>query len=111
VTGHRRLDRFRASPIQATYLFNKPPRRDEVDRWSSKLRLMNLYGPAECTILAAMQPQARPSVDPTNIGHPTAGTAWITNPQDPRRLAPIGAVGELLLQGPMVGRGYLNDRS
>jgi acyl-CoA synthetase (AMP-forming)/AMP-acid ligase II len=72
---------------------------------------MNLYGPAECTILAAMQPQARPSVDPTNIGHPTAGTAWITNPQDPRRLAPIGAVGELLLQGPMVGRGYLNDRS
>jgi amino acid adenylation domain-containing protein len=97
------------APIQTLMLVGEPPRRDEVDRWSPKLRLMNLYGPAECTILAALQPQARPGVDPTNIGHPVAGTAWITNPQDPRHLAPIGAVGELLLQGPMVGRGYLND--
>lgn len=34
---------------------------------------------------------------------------WIVDPMDYDRLVPIGAVGELLVEGPIVGSGYLNN--
>ncbi|KAK5680139.1 hypothetical protein LTS12_029313, partial [Elasticomyces elasticus] len=33
----------------------------------------------------------------------------IVSPEDHEKLLPIGAVGELLIEGPIVGRGYLNE--
>ncbi len=42
----------------------------------------------------------------TNIGRPRGCGVWLVDPGDHTRLAPIGAVGELLLEGPSVGRGY-----
>jgi acyl-CoA synthetase (AMP-forming)/AMP-acid ligase II len=41
--------------------------------------------------------------------HAIAGATWVADPGNPNHLVPIGAVGELLLQGPLVGRGYLNN--
>jgi aryl carrier-like protein len=35
--------------------------------------------------------------------------AWITVINDPNNLAPIGAIGELVVEGPAVARGYLNN--
>ena len=35
--------------------------------------------------------------------------SWIVNSQDTNILVPIGATGELLLEGPAQARGYLND--
>jgi acyl-CoA synthetase (AMP-forming)/AMP-acid ligase II len=34
---------------------------------------------------------------------------WVVDQTDHERLVPIGAVGELLIEGPIVGRGYLNN--
>ncbi|KAF4994559.1 hypothetical protein F66182_16436, partial [Fusarium sp. NRRL 66182] len=34
---------------------------------------------------------------------------WIVDPNDHEKLMPLGAVGELLVEGPIVGQGYLND--
>jgi acyl-CoA synthetase (AMP-forming)/AMP-acid ligase II/aryl carrier-like protein/NRPS condensation-like uncharacterized protein len=34
---------------------------------------------------------------------------WIVDPNDHEILLPVGAVGELLVEGPIVGQGYLND--
>ncbi len=48
---------------------------------------------------------ARPEI----IGKAMGCTTWIANPQDPNVLMPIGAVGELLCQGPILARGYLNN--
>ena len=36
--------------------------------------------------------------------------AWITEPGDHDRLAPLGSVGELLLEGPVLAREYLHDK-
>ena len=95
--------------VQTLMLVGEPIRRDEIERWSERVRLMNLYGPAECTILASMKSKINHVNERANIGTPVAGVGWITDPRDPHQLAPIGAVGELILQGPLVGQGYLND--
>src|SRR5690606_19340742 len=47
--------------------------------------------------------------DPTCIGRPTAGIFWVVDPDNHDILLPVGAVGELVLEGPFLARGYLND--
>ncbi|KAM4055568.1 AMP-binding enzyme [Hirsutella rhossiliensis] len=75
------------------------------------IRIMNAYGPAECSVNVSVQSRVEDGVDPRNIGYTTAATAWIISPEDPEKLMPPGTVGELLVEGPIVGRGYLNDPS
>jgi acyl-CoA synthetase (AMP-forming)/AMP-acid ligase II len=36
-------------------------------------------------------------------------TTWVVDPLDAIKLVPIGAVGELLIGGPLLSRGYLYD--
>lgn len=83
--------------------------RDVIDTWSGKLQLINGYGVTEAAVLSVAY-----HVDSTdhcvdNIGNAIGSTPWIVDPKDPARLLPIGAVGELLLQGPVVSDGYLGD--
>jgi acyl-CoA synthetase (AMP-forming)/AMP-acid ligase II len=35
--------------------------------------------------------------------------SWVVDPENHDRLAPLGSVGELLVEGPILARGYLND--
>ncbi|KAF4227954.1 hypothetical protein CNMCM8980_007023 [Aspergillus fumigatiaffinis] len=71
--------------------------------------LMVGYGPAECSITSTVQSRIKKASDGRSIGQPTGSICWVVNPGDDERLLPIGAVGELLIEGPIVGRGYLND--
>jgi amino acid adenylation domain-containing protein/thioester reductase-like protein len=77
--------------------------------WSGAVRLIYVYGPAECTIYATLQTNTLPNANPTNIGSGVAAACWLVDPNDPEKLVPIGAVGELLIEGPIVGRCYLGD--
>lgn len=74
----------------------------------SRLRVINSYGPAECTITCVINPSIESPLDATIIGKAVGAVSWITDPKDPTRLAPVGAIGELLIEGPLVGSGYLN---
>src|SRR5690606_6251524 len=48
--------------------------------------------------------------DPATIGRATpAARTWIVALADGHRLAPVGAIGELAISGPLLARGYLND--
>ena len=47
--------------------------------------------------------------DSYTIGFPLDVCFWVTSPSDYNRLVPIGIPGELLVEGPHLGRGYLND--
>ncbi|PKX89086.1 nonribosomal peptide synthase [Aspergillus novofumigatus IBT 16806] len=77
----------------------------DISKWQH-LQLISAYGPAECTIVATVQPHVK---EPNNIGRSYGGTCWIVNKDNHHRLLPIGAVGELVIGGPIVGRGYLNQ--
>jgi len=48
-------------------------------------------------------------LEATNIGRSIGSVSWVVDPNDYNKLLPIGCVGELLIEGPIVARGYLND--
>ncbi|CEJ62614.1 hypothetical protein PMG11_11111 [Penicillium brasilianum] len=81
----------------------------EVRTWSPAVRLLNVYGPAECCDISTLQPNVSVDSDINSVGHPLATDCWIVHPSDHNRLVPIGVVGELLLGGPKVGMGYINN--
>jgi amino acid adenylation domain-containing protein len=87
----------------------EPMTQVDRDRWAGSVRLLNAYGPAECSIVSAVQPCVGTFSRPDNIGRPTGCAAWVVDPTDPERLVPIGALGELLVEGPIVGKGYINN--
>ncbi|KAF7173368.1 hypothetical protein CNMCM5623_005609 [Aspergillus felis] len=85
------------------------PSKTDILAWCDTVRLINVYGPAECSVLATVQPRVTADSDPFNIGSPIGGVCWVVDPKDSNRLAPVGAVGELVLEGPLLGQGYIND--
>ena len=77
--------------------------------WGGRVPIYNMYGPSECTINSTLRMNIDKSSDPSNIGRAIGSVSWIVDPFDHNRLVPIGAEGELLLEGPILARGYLND--
>lgn len=77
-------------------------------RWSSRVRLVNAYGPAECQICTIGTIISKPE-DTASIGRGAGSVTWIVDPTNYSRLVPIGAVGELLIEGPVVSEGYLKN--
>lgn len=80
-----------------------------IDRWATKVDLVNIYGPAECTVWCMGKLALTPSDSASNIGYGLGAVAWITEIDHPEKLAPIGAIGELILEGPTLARGYFKD--
>jgi amino acid adenylation domain-containing protein len=68
--------------------------------------LHNAYGPTECTIFATSYPMKKYE-DPIPIGKPLDNTKlYVVDARGHRQ--PVCGVGELLISGAQVGRGYLN---
>ncbi|MEV4374713.1 amino acid adenylation domain-containing protein [Nonomuraea sp. NPDC049637] len=69
--------------------------------------LWNAYGPTEATVTSTMHRVSAGEPGPVPIGSPMPGErAYVVDPR--LRLLPPGAVGELLLGGAGVARGYRN---
>lgn len=79
----------------------------DIERWQGHVKLVNSYGPSECAVTCVMNLDVE--ADPFNIGCGRAANTWIVDANDHNKLLPIGAVGELLIEGPTVARGYLHD--
>ena len=84
-------------------------KEENIDRWLGKVRLFNCYGPAECaacSISEFTQKETRPG----NIGRQFGGGLnWVLDPENHNRILPIGAIGELAVEGPTLARCYLDD--
>ncbi|OJJ53646.1 hypothetical protein ASPSYDRAFT_94156 [Aspergillus sydowii CBS 593.65] len=80
-----------------------------VKRWSPSVSLALAYDPTECSVVSTTRTDVGPATDSCNMGYGTGCVPWIVDAQNHERLQPIGAIGELLIEGPIVGHGYLND--
>ncbi|KAK4096517.1 nonribosomal siderophore peptide synthase Sid2 [Parathielavia hyrcaniae] len=81
----------------------------DVNLWGQLTRIIIGYGPCECTIGCTVNSSAAKGRDYISIGPGNGAAIWIVDPNDHQTLLPVGAVGELLVDGPIVGQGYLND--
>ena len=81
----------------------------DANHWGKETRIIIGYGPCECTIGCTINSSAATGRDYLSIGPGNGAAMWIANPNDHNELVPVGAVGELLVEGPIVGQGYLND--
>ncbi|KAI1128990.1 peptide synthetase [Nemania abortiva] len=79
--------------------------------WSKTTKVVNAYGPSECTVGCTINGDvgAESHKPHISIGRGVGATTWIVEPTDHEQLLPVGAVGELLIEGPVVGPGYLNE--
>ncbi|PYH36058.1 gramicidin S synthetase 1 [Aspergillus neoniger CBS 115656] len=105
-----RLLDFSAIPeVKTLVVGGETMRPSDISRWAGQLHLTQAYGPAECTIVSTIQSGLSRVSDPRNIGYSAAGSSWIVEPENHSKLVPIGAVGELVIGGPIVGGGYLDQ--
>jgi amino acid adenylation domain-containing protein len=70
------------------------------------VRVLNAYGPTECTITATLADAGNEHA-PITIGRPLPGRAVYILDRGGRP-APAGVPGELYIGGPLLARGYLN---
>ena len=83
-------------------------RQDILDTWGDVGCLYNFYGPSEVTIGCTVHRNVSKLAKPTNIGQQWDNVGSFV--LEPGTQIPVlrGAVGELCLSGPLVGKGYLN---
>lgn len=82
---------------------------EDATKWWRKAEIMNVYGPSECTTHSLINCNAPSPAEAVHLGRGAGMLTWVVNPADHNKLMPIGTVGELLLEGPLLGLGYLND--
>ncbi|KAH7148287.1 hypothetical protein EDB81DRAFT_932643 [Dactylonectria macrodidyma] len=77
--------------------------RDTYGPWLDAGRSVLLaYGAPDVCPLGISVAAVTAHADPTIIPPPLAGRFWVLNPDDPRKLMPVGAVGELAIDSPAV---------
>jgi amino acid adenylation domain-containing protein len=93
--------------LELVCLGGEPMSNELLMRWSPHVRLVNQYGMGEAATFCAYNDQVRPGQNAI-VGRSGSGAIWITSPESPERLMPVGAVGEILIEGPHLARGYLD---
>jgi amino acid adenylation domain-containing protein len=78
------------------------------ETWASSVETVNAYGPAECCVCCTVYKGVQ-GFKSGAIGKSVASASWVVVSDNHNQLAPLGSIGELLVEGPLLARGYLND--
>lgn len=103
------LDPATVPTLRTLVLGGEAPTEDNIRTWSNKLDLILIWGPAETTIYATCTPPTTLDTIPARLGNTTGCRLWLCEPDNHDKLTPVGCVGEIVLEGALVSRGYLND--
>lgn len=77
----------------------------EMDLWKSHVNLFLIYGPSETSVFCSTTGKVNSERNDGRIlGNFLGCSAWVVDPRNHAKLLPFGAVGELLIEGPIVGR-------
>ncbi|KAJ3515792.1 hypothetical protein NM208_g14926 [Fusarium decemcellulare] len=97
--------------VETVVLGAEPLTQKVIEVWSSAsrpIRMIQHYAPAETSNLATVNFDLGLNKDPMNIGPASNCGIWIIERGNPNCLAPVGCVGEILIEGPTLGREYWN---
>lgn len=103
-----KLDPARVPGLKTLCIGGEPMPKTMVQKWrASGTKLVNQYGMGEVAICCALNDDVQPHQS-DRVGRPASGAIWLIDPASPDRLMPVGAVGELLMEGPHLSHGYLD---
>jgi amino acid adenylation domain-containing protein/thioester reductase-like protein len=97
--------------LKILMLMGEAPDKANINTWLGHVKLVNGFGPTEACVMCSSNVWNTSNVSPTTIGRSIAHISWIVEPDNYNKLAPIGCVGELLVQGHAIARGYLGDEA
>lgn len=97
--------------LRTLVLGGEAPTEDNIKTWSENLRLILTWGPAETAIYASSTPRVTMETSPTELGDTMGCRLWLCEPDNHDKLTPVGRVGEILVEGALASRGYLNNAS
>ncbi|KAL7775607.1 hypothetical protein CFE70_009451 [Pyrenophora teres f. teres 0-1] len=108
----RTLDPAHTKTLKTLTLGGEAVLTTDVEQWYAQVpQLCNGYGPTECCVICVVHPRMLPHRNDSEIGWPQGCLAFVADPESCNRLMPLGAVGELLIAGPNLARGYYGDAS
>ncbi|EMD66017.1 Non-ribosomal peptide synthetase NPS1 [Bipolaris sorokiniana ND90Pr] len=102
------LDPHNVPSLRTLILSQGSMAHQECKKWGNFVELITTYGPVECSSLCYFIAGSE-NLTSGIIGKPFASVGWVVEQDNPDRLAPQGVVGELLVEGPILARGYLHD--
>lgn len=85
--------------LETLLTIGEPIAPEAARLWGGSLRLVNGWGPCEASILSTTAELNPASQFPESIGTAVNCVTWIVNVDDCSQLAPIGAIGELVIEG------------
>ncbi|KAL2812277.1 hypothetical protein BJX63DRAFT_443504 [Aspergillus granulosus] len=104
-----KLDPADVPGLKTICVGGEPLPKELIQKWeTSPTRLVNQFGMGEVAICCAYNDNIQLERGAT-IGRPATGAIWIVDPSTPERLLPLGAVGELVIEGPHLSRRYLDN--
>lgn len=106
------LTRLEFPKLKTIVLGGEPMTFGNIREWAKagESRLIQVYGPSECCVTSTFNADIASGSMPSDIGTALPGCAtWVARPDDPQKLSPVGAVGELLVEGPILARCYINE--
>lgn len=106
------LTRQEFPTVKTIVLGGEPMTFGNIREWAKpgESCLIQVYGPSECCVTSTVNSDVDADSIPTDIGTALPGCAtWIARTDDPHELCPVGTVGELLVEGPILARGYVNE--
>ncbi|KAJ5167626.1 uncharacterized protein N7482_003220 [Penicillium canariense] len=104
------MDPDRVPTLEMMCIGGEPLSDAVLAKWMGRVRVVNQYGMGEVASLCAHNPDLQLGRGAV-VGRPASGSIWIVSPDSPDQLMPVGAVGELLVEGPHISRGYLDHVS
>jgi amino acid adenylation domain-containing protein/non-ribosomal peptide synthase protein (TIGR01720 family) len=105
----RGLEPGALNKLRNLHFIGEPLYVDAFQQIDPQVTITNLYGPSECTTFATAQPVVGREAQAIGIGGGFGLNTWIVEPISGHSLMPIGGIGELWLEGPLVASGYLGD--
>jgi amino acid adenylation domain-containing protein len=105
------LDPSRVSSLKVLALGGEAVPSELIQTWCPHVHVVQGYGPAECAVAVSVNPLMSDHDPPNNIGHLTCGIGWVVDSADHNLLLELGKCGELVVQGPHVARGYIENEN
>lgn len=105
----RGLDIAKLTTLKNLHFIGEALRTEIFNDLPASVTVTNLYGPTECTTYSTCQRVAPGASGSVSIGLGSGTTPWIVHPDHGDALVPVGAIGELCIEGPLVATGYLGD--